>query len=751
MSEPEQPSQTKVRDQAKIQDTSLSDLLRVGSDPNAMLLGLTPPDGEGGSEESGKEESKADAAGTPKASGDAAADGAAITPDPAVEPSSAESDSSAGRRSGERRRPAAGKSAFAAWQIAGLMITALGLVLAALPLVVTPLPQVLERVLDPRVSSGILLVGGGLLFTFSVLRHTLQDLQSSLDAVSGETARLEEIAVDGHAVLKALHTVRLENTTLTGDVAKLQTRIKKLTEIVSNPDFAGSLFRLAASVDLLGKHVEVYMKQQFGTLDQRLTSIAQQSDHTEQQLKATLGQMHALMKEQLRVQQLAVQEGFDHLNSASDKTAGRIEQSLQTTARIEATIKNQQEKLSNGWVSLSERLALSVSQVSADLNDLRISIERQVQSQAESLHVEFEELDNRITLAERNQASGIQQLSEQVQGQFAKGIEDLDNRISLSERNQTSGIQQLSEQVQGQVAKGIEDLDNRIGLSERNQISGIQQLSEQVQGQVAKGVEDLDDRIGLSERNQVSGIQQLSEQVQGQVARRIDELQQSLKLLADLTSRGHGEIAGGFGELGSRFDKHSREQQASFQQIRERTTEATRAAKGELAAILEQLRAHLEQLAHDHLAALHKSTQDSQQAAGAAQCELAANFEQIGSRIEKALEARSRNLASSLTEVAEMIQSITTELRSCIAESIARVSSVRSESAGFSETVGERPRVEFVSPAPEIADSLPESSSEVPSDAPVSLEIPVDPARNSDWIEPPVQDGSSPPPDVPDP
>src|SRR4029079_11027040 len=72
MSEPEQPSQTKGPDQAKIQDTSLSDLLRVGSDPNAMLLGLTPPDSEGGSEESGKDETQADAAGTPEESGGAA-------------------------------------------------------------------------------------------------------------------------------------------------------------------------------------------------------------------------------------------------------------------------------------------------------------------------------------------------------------------------------------------------------------------------------------------------------------------------------------------------------------------------------------------------------------------------------------------------------------------------------------------------------------------------------------------------------
>ncbi len=588
-----------------------------------MLLGSTPLSGEEGGEEAGEGRAGADPVAETEASADATRDPAETAPAPVDESSSPAADRVEPKRSVEKTHPIAEASAFAGWKAAGLMIAALGAVVAAAPLVSTQLPQGLERLLDSRVSSGILLVGGLLLFVFAALRRTLQELQRSVEAVGAETARLDEIAVDSQAVLKALHTVRIENTTLGEDVLKLQLKIKRLTEIVSNPDYAGSIFRLAASVDMLGKHVEVHMKEQFGTVDQRLATIAKQAEHADHQLK-TLGQVHGLMKEQLRVQELAVQEGFDHLSSTSDKAVGRIEQNLQTAARIEATVKNQQETLSKEWVSLSERLAQSVSQVTTDLNDLRLSVDRQVQSQAETLHVEFEDLDN---------------------------------------------------------------------------------------------------RIGLAERNQSSGIQQLSEQVQGQLARRAEELQQNLKQLADLTSRGHQEVAGGFGDLGARLDKHSREQQASFQQIRERTTEATKATKGDLAAILEHLRAQLEQLAHDHLAALHQSTQDTHQAAGAAQSELTANLEKVGSRIEKALEARARNLASDLMEVGEKVQSITTEIRSCVAESILRAASARAESGSSGESVGERPRVEFVGPS-----LAPESSS-----------------------EPPNQNGSSPPPEVPGP
>jgi hypothetical protein len=717
MSDQEKSAQTRAPDEAKTQESGLSDLLRVGSDANSMLLGSTPLESEGSDKEAGEKKASADSAGDPTASAAAIADPAAAAAEPAPEAGSPESDHAAAKRVAARSRPVGGgaavvvvpeKAGFAGSQAAGLALAAVGVLLLALPFVIPQLPLGLERVLDSRLSSGILIVGGLLLFLFGALRRTMWNLQGSMDAVGAETARLEGIAVDAHDVLKALHTVRIENTTLAEDVTKLQVKIKRLTEIVSNPDYAGSIFRLAASVDMLGKHVEVYMKEQFGTLEKRWATIAQQSEHAEHQLKA-LGQVHGLMKEQLRVQQLSVQQGFDHLNSASVLTSGRIEQNLQTAARIEATIKSQQETLSTGWVSLSDRLSLSVGQVAKDLNDLRSSFDRQILSQTESLQLEFQELDSRIGLAERNQATGIQQLSDQVQAQLARGIEEL------------------------------------------------QQSQKQLADLTSREHQELDSRIGVSERNQSSGIQKLSDQVQAELALRIEELKQSQKQLADLTSRSQQEVAGGFGELGARFDKHSREQQASLQQVRERATEATKAAKGELAAILDQLRVHLEQLARDHMAALHQSTLDSQKTAGAVQSELASSADKIGSRIENALEARSRNLSSDLMEVADRVQSITTEIRSCVAESILRAASSRSDTGGSTDTAGERPRVEFVSPSAEAAgpdaDGLVTESisRDLDSLAPETARPELDGLAAESSSEPPVQDESSPPPEIPNP
>jgi hypothetical protein len=715
MSEQEKSAQTRAPDEAQTQASGLSDLLRVGSDANSMLLGSAPlaseAGGDGSDKEAGEGKAKADSAETPAASG-AAAEAAA---EPAPEASVPEPDRAAANKNGARPRPVAEKAGSAGSQAAGLALAALGVLLLLLPFVSTQLPLGLERVLDSRLSSGVLIVGGLLLYLSGALKRTLGNLQGSMDAIGSETARLEGIAVDAHDVLKALHTVRIENTTLAEDVTKLQVKIKRLTEIVSNPDYAGSIFRLAASVDMLGKHVEVYMKEQFGTLDKRWATIAQQTEHAEHQLKA-LGQVHGLMKEQLRVQQLAVQQGFDHLNSASAQASGRIEQNLQTTARIEATIKSQQETLSSGWVSLSDRLALSVGHVAKDLNDLRTSIDRQILSQTESLQLEFQELDSRIGLAERNQSSGVQQLSEQVQGQLARRLEEL--------QQSQKQLADLTSRGNHEVAGGLGELGARVDKQSREQQASLQQVRERAT--------------------------EATNSAKAEVAAILDQLQQSQKQLADLTSRNHLEVAAGVGELGARFDKHSREQQASFQQVRERTTEATKAAKGELAAILDQLRVHLEQLARDHLAALHQSTLDTRQAAGAAQSELASDVDKIGNRIEKALEARSKNLSSDLMELADRVQSITTEIRACIAESILRAASSRSDSAGSMDTAGERPRVEFVSPTPEAEASVPELP-----EPPKLPEVPELPAFDGPAFEassePPVQNESSPTPEVPDP
>jgi hypothetical protein len=615
MSDADNPSPTRASEEAKAREASLSDLLRVGSDSNAMLLGYSGSDGE-----EGPAPGDADTSDATPAAGDGAAE-ASVAPEAeagptagAVEPAAQDPGSA---KPASTARTHAGTPVFGPWHAAGIAVAALGALLVVAPHVSTGLAQALECVLEPRVDSGLLVVGGLLLFTFGVSRRSLRSVERSLEGVGGETARLGKIAQDGRAVRDSLQTVRLENTSLKEDVAKLQSKIRKLTEIVSNPDYAGSMFRLAASVDLHRKHVDLYMKEQFGLVVQRLTAIAQQADHAEQQMKTALSQVHALTKEQLRVQQLAVREGFDQVHASSDKAAARIEQGLQTAARIEASLHGQQEAVSKGWSGLSDRLSLSVGQVASGLAEMRANLDRQAENQSASMRAEFAAIDK---------------------------------------------------------------------------------------------------RIGAAERSQVSGVQQLSEIVHGRLGSRIEELQQGLKQISDLAARSQQEIGREFHDLAARLDKQSREQSSSMQQVRDRATEATRTAKGELAASLEQLGAHLEQLAREQASALRKSSHEAQEAAGSTQREIAASLEQVGSRLEKALESRTKSLSADLTELASRLQSVTQEVRSCLADA-----ELHSASPGIE---------------PAFAD---------PADAPGATETP------ADLAQPPAVDGSSPTPEVREP
>lgn len=726
MSELDKPLHTETPEDLKAHKTSLSELLRVGADANAMLLGTTAvPEGED--------------AGEPTAA-------AAESPSETKTPDEPGTPSESRGTTREETRTTAGSSTSTRGSLAGLALSAIGVLLLVGQQVSPPIAEILQRVLDPRVLGGVLVVGGLILYTLGVLRRTLRDIQVSVDDVAVESARLERIATDSRAVLDALHTVRLENTTLKEDVSKLQVKIKKLTEIVSNPDYAGSIFRLAASVDLLGKHVEVYMKEQFSALHQRLSAVAQQAEHAEQQLKSAFAQVHALTKEQLRAQQAAVQEGFERQHATSDKAAARIEHGLQVTARIETTIKSQQEAIAKGWALLAERVAQSAGQVTSDLKELRTGIDRQVEAQTAALRDELDGIDAKIGAAERNQTAGILQISEHVRGQLTASLVDLEQGLKLladlaSASHQEVAVEfdelgaRLDRQAESQAAaleSGIEKLDARIGVAERGHGASLKQLTDLVRGELDGGIEDLQqslrllaDLSGKSREDVVAGIDglgtRLDKHAREQQAvlqqtreRTVEDVQLGLKSLADLASKGQRETGAGLEELGARLDKQSREQQASMQQARERSTEATRAAKGELAAILDQLRKRLEEVGREQASALERSSQDARDVAGATRSGLAESLDQIGTRLEKAIEARTRGLTGEMMEVAETVRSITTEVRSCIAESMLRVASSNAELAASRGRAVEWPRIEVEA---ETADVSPELPVETPVEA----------------------------------
>jgi hypothetical protein len=161
-----------------------------------------------------------------------------------------------------------------------------------------------------------------------------------------------------------------------------------------------------------------------------------------------------------------------------------------------------------------------------------------------------------------------------------------------------------------------------------------------------------------------------------------------------------------------------------MQQARERSTEATRAAKGELAAILDQLRKRLEEVGREQASALERSSQDVRDVAGATRSGLAESLDQIGTRLEKAIEARTRGLTGEMMEVAETVRSITTEVRSCIAESMLRVASSNAELAASRGETVEWPRIEVGGDC----EASEAETVDVPPELPV--ETPVEAARS---------------------
>jgi hypothetical protein len=584
MSDLNPTSEAHTNEGTKPQQASLTDLLRVGPESRPTLLASTPDaddEGRAPDRSAASDATPAEPIGT---------DGASASPTVAA---------ATVERGITAQRPRLG-----AWHAAGLSCAALGLLLAIAHLVAPRLVQGVESVGDYRVLSGGLIVGGLLAFAVGVLRRALREIQGSLDAVSIETMRLEEIARDGRAVLDTLHAVRTKNTTLTEDVGKLQERIKRLTEIVSSPDYTVSIFRLAASVDQLGKHVAAYMKEQFGVVQQRLAAGAQNAEHAQQQLKSALSQLHSLAKEQHRLQTLATQDAFEEVRTASE--------------RIAAHVQSQQEESTSGFASLSERSALHADQLASGLGELRGRLDRQAQDLAASLHARFEELDERIDVAQRNQATGVNQIAEHLEQQFARHVEEIQQSL-----------------------KSISELASR----------GSQEIS----GEFDK----LGAQFDQLERAQSAALQKTSQ-----------DAQQS-------TGATRRELAANHEQLKAHVEQQARDHLAALRKTSQDAQQAAAVARHEIAGSLEQLRSQLEQQSRDHLAALHETWQDAQQSSDAIRRELGASLVQTGSRIEESLAARSDVLAGELRSLSETVGSITTEVQRSISESAQQAAASR--------------------------------------------------------------------------
>jgi hypothetical protein len=536
----------------------------------------------------------------------------------------------------------------------GALACALGATLLLAPQLSAQAAQILGNYGGARLSAVALIAIGLFVCALGISRNALSQIRSSLDDVRGETACLEQIARDGRDVRETLHSVRNENNTLSADVVQLELKLKRVIEIVSNPDYTMSIFRLAASVDQLGKHVESSMKVQFGQMQQQVAAVAQHAAQAERQLSSGIGQIPVLMSEQNKAQQLALRAGIAELQSTAELADARIEQNSQAAARIEATLESQHAALSNGLRNLAEESSASANQIAANLGLLSEHLEEQTLEHSTQLRAEFKQLDTRLEQVDRNHVSAAKLINEQVKQQLGAQAGELQQSLrllaDLSGRN--------TQELVGELAALAARLDERA-------------LDQQVETQQIRAQAVEATQLAKSELLATVGqlASQLAKSEQAQRAERLEASQATQRS----TTAASSELSARIDQLKQSLGQFGLDQSQAANQTAQAANEAAETTRREFEDHLEQLRVQLEQQARDQQAALRQSYREMQDSSAAAQRELAQNLEQRSAQSEQNAELRSNHLSNDLMEVAVMFSSQSAELRACIAESIAHL------------------------------------------------------------------------------
>ena len=602
--------------------------------------------------------SSAEAAGTDAPSEETASD-------PAVEPAPTAPDRSASivdrnASASDRIEDEEGRGDGRGWKKAAIGLASAGILLAVAPQIPGPVAGWLHAAGDLQYQAGPLFVAALLALCFARLQTRISGVRRSIATVRGDTARIEQIAASGHTLSASIDLVRHANATLTGDLNKLQAQMKKLTEIVSNPDYTVSIFRLAASVDQLGKHLHTQITDRFEGLQQRAVSLADQTGQVERQLATRLEQLGAAVKDNHRTQQVAVQEGFAQARAAAEQAIARLEEGLKSSARIEARIQKQHEVASTDLASRSDRQSKATHELGAALSEIRNRIDRQFEEHAAVLLAKLEGIDGRIDLSGREQSTNLQELGVQIEGRFSDQVDELRQRL----RNQHEAAAAELAALSNRQAQGTHELSATL-TEIRSRMDG--RFEEHAAAVLAK-LEGIDGRIDATEREHASGIQELGVKLEARWTDQVEAVQQRLRSLAELADGGRQEAASQLGILGTRVDDYARSQATLLSALREHAAENARQLKREIGTSLERLEAQLDQKGKEHVAAMRKNVQEAQQASVTAQRELLKGLERIDVQIEKQGREQQTALQKTSQEDQQTSASIRRELSTRIEE-----------------------------------------------------------------------------------
>jgi hypothetical protein len=592
----------------------------------------------------------------------AAADGAtaAATSEPGAAAPSAEATSEPSAPSSNRDVDDDAGTDTGAWKKISIGFACAGLALAAAPAIPGPVAGWLHAAGDLQLQAGPLLVAALVALCVGRLQTKIAGVRRSVVTVKNDTARIEQIAASGHTLSASIDLVRHANATLTGDVNKLQAQMKKLTEVVSNPDYTVSIFRLAASVDQLGKHLQTQITDRFEALQQRAVSLADQTGQVERQISTRVEQLGAAVKDGHRAQQIAVQEGFAQARAAAEQAIGRLEEGLKSSARIEARVQKQHEVASADLSALSNRQSKATHELGAALTEIRNRIDRQFEEHAAALLAKLEALDGRIDLSDREQSTNLQELGVQLDGRWTDHVEELKQRLRAIGETTEGGLASISNrqsQTAHELSASISEIRNRVD----------HQFEEHVAALLAR-LEGLDGRIDVSDREQSANLQNLGAQLEGRWNDQVEEMKQRLRSLAEIADGSRQESASHLGILATRVDDHARNQAALLGSLREHTAETGQKLRREIGTSLERLEAQLDQKGREHVAAMRKSVQEAQQAAIAAQRDLLKSLERVDVQIEKQAREQQTTLQKTSQEDQQASAAIRRELSARIEE-----------------------------------------------------------------------------------
>ena len=674
---------------------------------------------------------------------------------------------------GPRHEPRKPKPIHYAFAIAGLCLAALGALLVAAPMVSTSAAQWLANHVALRAQSGTLLISGLCVFMVSILLRAMRDMRCTLDEVSAESQRLEGIAAGGKRVFETLDQVRIEHMVLSREVVHLQTKLRRLIDIVSNPDYTASMYRLAASVDQLGKEVDSSTKGRFNELQQQLAAMSTHAELAKQQVSADLARIPSLMKEHHDAQQQFVKKGFDRQQSGAEDLEALVEKNLCAATRIEEAIQGQQQASLESYASLLESSKAGAQALASSLNELRDHLDRTIAEHAEIVRTEFSHLDTRLDMGERSQPTGMGQLSEQLRQQFADHTEDLHQGLNtIAELGGSNSrlvkqelgvlVQRLEQHAQDQTAC-LQDAREQAVVataSARNEITA------QI-GQIEQRIEALRQMHSESQQESSAMTQQAAQSTQREIAAKLSQLEslveqkaldqralldQSALAARSAVDAAGRELAASLAALGVQLDLANSEQREGIRRTAQESNEANQAARRELAESLEQIETTLASQLRGQQQFVLESSLGMQQTADVSKRELVASIEQIGARIEQALEARSTELANDMLEIAVVFDTFSDEVRACIAESVGRaaapqpgpadeVASLATPASAdeVASLTAAEPALEFepTADAPP-ALSQPAESSAAPQ-APRDYQTPSDRDWPIEWTQPPLE------------